>query len=90
MNRFTRLCALLLFLFFTANAFSQDSSAVQFSYDYQRASDSEIIFNIHAKINPGIKLFALQHSSNDVLYSTVQFDSSEKKLLKDSITWKGN
>ncbi len=83
MKNFTRLCALLLFLFFTANAFSQDSSAVHFSYDYQRANDSGIIFNIHAKINPGIKLFALQHSSNDVLYSSIQFDTSEKKILKD-------
>jgi len=90
MNRFTRLCALLLFIFFTANAFSQDSSAVQFSYDYQRANDSSIIFKIHAKVNRGIKLFALQTSPNDVLYSSVQFDSSVKKLLKDSISFIGN
>ncbi len=90
MNRFTRLFVLLLFVFFTANAFSQDSSAVQFSYDYQRLNDSEIIFNIKAKINSGIKLFALQSSSKDVLYSTIQFDSSLKKTAKDSISFKGN
>jgi thiol:disulfide interchange protein DsbD len=90
MRNFTRLFALLFFVFLTANVFSQDSAAVQLSYDYQRANDSEIIFNIHAKINPGIKLFALQRSTKDVLYSTIQFDSSQKKLLKDSITFKGN
>jgi thiol:disulfide interchange protein DsbD len=90
MRNFTRLFALLFFVFLTANAFSQDSAAVKLSYDYQRANDSEIIFNIHAKINRGIKLFALQHSSNDVLYSTIQFDSSQKRLLKDSITFKGD
>jgi thiol:disulfide interchange protein DsbD len=90
MNRFTRLCTLLFFIFFTANAFSQDSSAVQFSYDYQRLNDSEIIFNIKAKINPGIKLFALQKAPEDVLYSSIQFDSSVKKILKDSIAFKGN
>jgi len=90
MRNFTRLFALLFFVFLTANAFSQDSAAVKLSYDYQRANDSEIIFNIHAKINRGIKLFALQHSSNDVLYSTIQFDSSQKGLLKDSITFKGD
>lgn len=90
MNRFARLCALLLFVFFTANAFSQDSSAVRFSYDYQRLNDSEIIFNIKAKINSGIKLFALQRSSEDALYSSIQFDSSVKKILKDSIAFKGN
>ncbi|HXR85295.1 MAG TPA: cytochrome c biogenesis protein CcdA [Hanamia sp.] len=90
MKNFTRLFALLLFIFFGANAFSQDSSAVKLSYEYQRANDSEIIFNIHAKINPGIKLFALQHSPEDVLYSTIQFDPSVKKLLKDSFSFKGN
>ena len=90
MKNFTRLFALLFFVFLTANSFSQDSSAVKLSYDYQRANDSEIIFNIHAKINPGIKLFALHKSPKDILYSSVQFDSAEKKILKDSITFKGN
>jgi len=90
MNMFTRLCSLLFFIFSTANAFSQDSSAVLFSYDYQRINDSEIIFNLKAKINPDIKLFALQKSAEDVLYSSIQFDSSVKKILKDSIAFKGN
>jgi thiol:disulfide interchange protein DsbD len=90
MIKFTRLCALFLCLFFTANVFSQDSSAVHISYDYERANDSVIIFNIHAKINSGIKLFALQQTPEDVLYSAIQFDSAEKKVLKDSITFKGN
>jgi thiol:disulfide interchange protein DsbD len=90
MNRFTRLCSLLFSFFFTVNAFSQDSSAVQFSYDYQRLNDSEIILNIKGKINSGIKLFSLQKSPEDVLYSSIQFDSSVKKILKDSISFKGN
>ena len=90
MNRFIRLCTLLFFIFSTANAFSQDSSAVQFSYDYQRLNGSEIIFNIKAKINSGIKLFALQKSPEDVLYSTLLFDSSVKKISKDPIAFKGN
>lgn len=81
---------MLVFIFLTSNAFAQDSYAVHFSYDYQRANDSEIIFRIHAKLSPGIKLFALQQSPDDVLYSTIQFDSSIKKLLKDSITFRGN
>ena len=90
MIKFSRLSVLFFFIFFAANAFSQDSSAVNLSYDYQRSNDSEIIFNIHAKINPGIKLFALQHSPDDVLYSSIQFDPSAKKLLKNPITFKGN
>jgi thiol:disulfide interchange protein len=90
MKNFTRLFALFLFIFFSTNGCSQDSSAVKVSYDYVRANDSEIIFNIHAKINRGIKLFALQHSPDDLLYSSIQFDSSVKKFLKDSVSFKGN
>ncbi|MDQ2719652.1 MAG: thioredoxin family protein [Bacteroidota bacterium] len=89
MIKFTRLFAALLCLFFTVNVFSQDSSPVHISYDYQRANDSEILFNIHAKIDQGIKLFTLQHSADDVLYSTIQFDSLTNKILKDSVSFKG-
>lgn len=90
MNKFTKLWVLLLCLFFTENSFSQDSSSIHFSYDYQRFNDSEIVINIHGKIHSGIKLFALQRSPDDALYSSIQFDSSEKKLLIDSIVSKGS
>jgi thiol:disulfide interchange protein DsbD len=90
MNKFTRLCATFLCLFFISSGCAQNPSAVHITYDYQRANDSEIIFNIHAKVNPGIKLFALQQSPEDVLYSSIQFDSSVQKILKDSITFKGD
>jgi thiol:disulfide interchange protein DsbD len=85
MNRILKSLVLFLFLFLTVTAYSQDSSTVRFSFNYQRVSDSEIVFKISAKINQGIKLFALQHSPNDVMYSTIQFDSSQKKLLKDTV-----
>ena len=90
MNKFARLFALFIFLILSLEGCTQDSSEVRFSYDYQRLNDSEIVFNIAAKVNPGIKLFALQHSSNDLLFSTVQFYPSEKKLLRDSIFFKGD
>ena len=91
MNRFlTGLLALLFSFFFSAKAIAQDSSAVKFDYNYQRINDTEVVFNMAAKIGPGIKLFALQHSPNDVLYSSVHFDSSEKNKLRDSIFHQGN
>ncbi len=91
MNRFfTGLRALLFCLFLSAQAFSQDSSAVKFNYSYQRLNDSEVVFNIAAKINPGVKLFALQHSPDDVLYSSISFDPSQKRLLRDSLFHKGD
>ena len=91
MNRFfTFLSSFLFCLLLSVKSFSQDSSAVKFNYNYQRLNDSEVVFNMAAKIKPGIKLFALQHSPNDVLYSSVHFDSSEKNKLQDSIFHKGN
>ncbi|MEO9070812.1 MAG: cytochrome c biogenesis protein CcdA [Ginsengibacter sp.] len=89
MIKFARLFTLLLFLFFAGSVFSQDSIGVKFSFDSHRLNDSEIVISIKGKINPGLKLFALQKSPADVLYSTIQFDSSLKKILKDSITQKG-
>ena len=56
MIKFTRLCALIICLFFIGTGCAQNPSAVDITYDYQRANDSEIIFNIHAKINPGIPI----------------------------------
>lgn len=90
MVKYYRFCAFLLLLFFAGNAFSQDSSAVQFYYNSQRLNDSEVVLSIKGKIAPGIKLFALQKSPDDIMYSSIQFDSSLKKIHKDSILQKGN
>ncbi|MEO9022877.1 MAG: cytochrome c biogenesis protein CcdA [Ginsengibacter sp.] len=90
MKRFTKFGALLVLLFFTANVFSQDTAAVQFTHNAQHINDSEVVITFKGKINPGIKLFALQRSPEDALYSTIQFDSSLKKILRDSILQKGN
>ncbi|HSN10385.1 MAG TPA: cytochrome c biogenesis protein CcdA [Hanamia sp.] len=91
MNRFyASLWALLFCLILSAKSFAQDSSAVKFNYGYQRLNDSEVVFNIAAKIDKGIKLFALQRSPNDVLYSSISFDPSQKKILRDSLFHNGN
>ncbi len=90
MSIFTRLCAFLLLLFFSFNSAAQDSPAVKFSYSTQRLNDKEALFTINGKIAQGVKLFALQKSPNDVSYSSVEFDSSLKNLLKDSVLQKGS
>lgn len=90
MKKFTWVVALLGFLFISSNVFSQDTTGVSFSFNTQRLNDSEVVISIKGKINPGIKLFALQKSPEDALYSTIQFDSSVKKLLRDSIMQKGD
>lgn len=62
-------------LFFVNSTFAQDS-AVKFKYSYERLNDDEVVLKIKGKINPGIKLFALQKSEDDILYSTLKFDES--------------
>src|SRR6185312_6020377 len=90
MKKFTWVVALLGFLFISSNVFSQDTTGVSFSFNTQRLNDSEVVISIKGKINPGIKLFSLQKSPEDALYSTIQFDSFVKKLLRDSIMQKGD
>lgn len=93
MIKFTRhfLSALLgiFLLFFSATSYSQDSSLVQFQYSTQRLNDSTVVLSIKGHFPKEIKLYALQRSPDDALYSSVSFDSSEKKLLKGSVVEMG-
>lgn len=79
----------MLLLLFAGNAFSQDS-LVRFSYSSSRINDSEVLLSIKGKIAPGVKLFALQKSADDIMYSSVHFDSSLKNIREDAILQKGN
>ena len=88
MNQFIRLSVFLLLMLFAGKSFSQDSSAVKFSYSSQRLNDSVAVLSIKGKIAPGIKLFALQKSPDDIMYSTIQFDSSVLFRIKESISQK--
>ncbi|MEO6820748.1 MAG: cytochrome c biogenesis protein CcdA [Ginsengibacter sp.] len=83
-----KLIGFFCFLFISSFSFAQDSSAIKFTYSTQRINDKEVIFSIKGKIAPGIKLFAIQKSPDDIMYSTVQFDSTIKSRLTDSISQK--
>lgn len=88
MNRLTRLAVFLLLIFFAGEVFSQDSLVVKFSYHTHRLNDSEVVLSVKGKIAPGIKLFALQQSPDDILYSSIRFDSSAPLQLRDSLIQK--
>ncbi len=80
MNNFTRFTlSVIIGIFstfiFSNNAFSQDST-VKFKYSYERLNKDEVVLTIKGKIAPGIKLFALQKSPDDIMYSTLQLDPS--------------
>ena len=80
-----KIAAILFFMLITANVFSQDSSAIKFSYSTERINDSEVVLSIKGKIPSGIKLFALQKSPEEILYSSIHFDSSVSSRLHDSV-----
>lgn len=84
---------LFIILLFVAGftGYAQDTSAINFSYNQQRINDKEAVLIITAKVvKPGVKLFALQKSPDDAVYSQINFDSSVTKILKDSVKEKGN
>jgi thiol:disulfide interchange protein DsbD len=89
-KKFVRLFALPVLLLISSKVLSQDSTGVSFSFAANRINDSEVVISIKGKINPDIKLYALQQSPEDALYSSIQFDSSVKKLLRNSVVQKGN
>ena len=56
----------------------------------QRINDREVLLTIKATVPEGIKLYSLQQSENDALYSSIAFDSAAKKYLAEPVVEKGN
>ncbi len=88
MARYTRVSVFVLMFLFSGNVFSQDSS-VNFSFTKERLNDKQVLLKIKATLAPGIELFGIQKSPEDLLYSNIAFDSSASKLLVDSISTSG-
>lgn len=86
-GRFT-FFTLIIFLLGSSSGFSQDSAAVHFKYETHRLNDSMVLFSIKGKINKDVKVFGLQKTPEDILYSTVEFDSSLFPRLSGKIIQK--
>jgi len=84
----------LLFIvsfFFLLTVTAQDQQPVQFSFNKEDKGKGEYILNITAKPSPGVQLFSIDKISGDLPVNTVlNFDSSIKKYLQDSIVETGN
>jgi thiol:disulfide interchange protein len=91
MKRRTIVLLFLLLGFLATGQFvrAEDSTAVTLSYSKQRISEKEVLLSLRLNIKSGVKLFALQKKEEDVLFSTVTFDSSASKYLSGSITENG-
>src|SRR6185312_1155609 len=80
-----KIAGIVFLMLFSVTVFSQNSAAFKFSYTPQRINDSEVVLSIKGKIPAGVKLFALQKSPDDIMYSSVHFDSSVSSRLMDSV-----
>lgn len=74
-SRFFRAAALVILslISFQTSLFSQNQEPVKITFDTERINDSTVNLNIHAKIAPGIRLFGLKTSEEDLVYSSIRF-----------------
>jgi thiol:disulfide interchange protein DsbD len=90
MKKFIRAGAGLLLTLIAFSAWASDSTAVKLHFDKQRINDKEVLLTIKATVPDGIKLYGLQQTGDDALYSSITFDSSAKRFLAETVMEKGN
>lgn len=90
MRQFITRCLPVFGLLLSLNLAAQDSTPVKFSYSYERVNDQEVLLTIRAQLNGSGKLYSVSKVSDDALYSSVLFDTSATRYLKDSIVERGN
>ena len=64
-------------------------SPVRFSYESRRSDDSTVLLGFRAVIEKGVRLYSLQGSESDVLYSEIAFDSASATRLRGSAVAQG-
>ncbi len=79
------LCALLA----TFAGRAADSTDVKLRFAQQRLNGQEVLLTIKAVASEGIKLYRLQQSESDALYSTIAFDSAAQNRLLGTVTETG-
>lgn len=89
MKNFLRSGLGLLLLLCMLGASATDSTAVKLAFDQQRLNDKEVLLTIKAVVPQGVKLYGLQKSNEDALYSTITFDSAAQAFLAGKLEEKG-
>ena len=86
------LLSAVLSLLLTASSMAQQPSGkkpVRFSFESERRDDSTAVLRFAASMEKGIRLYRLQQSENDVLYSEIAFDSASAKRIREKAAAKG-
>jgi hypothetical protein len=68
---------------------ANDSVSVHFLFDKKRTNDTQLVVTIKAFVPNGRKLYALQKTADDALYSTIEFDSARLKYLRGTVSENG-
>ena len=89
MSTFFRRLLVIQLVLISLMAQANDSLSVHFLFDKKRTNDSQAIISIKAYIPNGVKLYALQRSPDDALYTSIQFDSSCLKYLDGPVRENG-
>lgn len=87
------LCTALLGLLMAFSATAQqtpEGKPVRFSLESQRRDDSTVLLRIGASMDKDVRLYRLQGSESDVLFSEISFDSASKPRVRDTATAKGS
>ena len=89
MSAFFRRLIIIQLVLISAMAQANDSLTVHFLFDKKRTNDSQAVISIKAYVPKGMKLYALQKSPDDALYSSIEFDSNCLKYLRGPVSENG-
>jgi cytochrome c biogenesis protein CcdA/thioredoxin-related protein len=78
------------FLLASYHVQANDSTGITLRVTTERLNDKDVQLTLKATLAPGMKLYGLQKSETDALFSTIAFDSAVHPLLNGTIEEKGS
>src|SRR5215204_561732 len=87
--KFIRIVLCFCFLASGTLLWANDSAIVRFNINTVQLNGSQQALTIKAIVSPNVKLYSLQQSGNDVLFSSISFDSTSTKYLDGVVQEKG-
>src|SRR5215218_8405727 len=87
--KFIRVVLCFCFLLYGTLLWANDSAIVRFDINTLQLNVTHQALTIKAIVSPDVKLYGLQRSGNDVLFSSISFDSTSTKYLDGVVQEKG-
>ena len=89
MSKIIAACLIACFNFFAFHVAASDSSDIRLVYYKEHISDDQVVLHIKAFVKEGIQFYGLQKNREQALYSTISFDTSANKYLRDKLVETG-